>query len=70
MNKIRIKDIPVGTLLVVLSFCSAYAVMYLAGFPPLLHIVGILLLSLMTSRLANVGIDLIFGIEVNVKKDD
>lgn len=70
MNKIKIKDVPVGVLLIVLSLFCVYGVMYLSGFPSLLHLIGIVLLSIICSRLVNVGADLISGIEVNVKKDD
>lgn len=70
MSKIIIKDIPVGVLLIVLSFFCIYGIMYYTGFPPLLQLIAIVLLSIASLRLIKVGMDLIFGIEVNVKKDE
>lgn len=69
MNKIIVKDIPVGVLLIVLSFFCIYGIMYFTGFPPLLQLIAIVLLSIASLRLIKVGMDLISGIEVNVKND-
>ena len=63
-----IRDVPIGVLLIVLGFFCVYFVQYLAGFPTLLPLLGILFSSIAANRLVNVGLDVIVGIEVSDKK--
>ena len=64
-----IRDVPIGVLLIVLGLFCVYFVQYLAGFPALLPLLGILFSSIAANRLVNVGLDVIVGIEVTNKND-
>ncbi len=64
-----IRDVPIGVLLIVLGLFCVYFVQYLAGFPTLLPLLGILFSSIAANRLVNVGLDVIVGIEVTNKND-
>ena len=59
-----VRDVPIGVLLIVLGLFCVYFVQYLAGFPTLFPLVGILLSSVVAHRLINVGLDVIVGIEI------
>jgi hypothetical protein len=64
-----VKDIPIGTLLIVISLFCIYATSKLANNPPFLSLVGIFFLCFITNKLIAVGIDLIAGLEIPVKND-
>lgn len=63
-----VKDIPIGILLLVLSFYCLYGVMYFAGFPTTAYLIGIVFMAHLGIKLVIVGFDLIFGIEMKDNK--
>jgi hypothetical protein len=62
MEKTRfIKDIPVGVLIIVLAQFVFYGVVYLANFPKLSEMFGIVIGTLVSSDMINYGVKLIKG---------
>jgi hypothetical protein len=59
----KIKDVPVGVLILVLSQFVFYGVIYLAKFPPFWELAGIVFFTLVSSDMINYGIKLIKGYE-------
>jgi hypothetical protein len=60
----RVKDIPVGVLIIVLAQFLFYGVVYLANFPSFWELFGIVLLTLLTSDMVNIGVRLIKGFDL------
>jgi hypothetical protein len=58
-----IQDIPVGVLLIVLSQFVFYGVIYIAKFPSLWELMGIVFLTLVSTDMVSYGIKLIKGYE-------
>ena len=59
----KIKDVPVGVLIIVLAQFVFYGVIYLAKFPPFWELAGIVFLTLVSSDMVHFGIRLIKGYE-------
>jgi hypothetical protein len=59
----KIKDVPVGVLILVLSQFVFYGVIYLAKFPPFWELAGIVFCTLVASDMFHFGIKLIKGYE-------
>jgi hypothetical protein len=64
-----IRDVPIGALLIVLSLWCVSIVHYLANWPDILTLTGIIVASVLGQRLLLVGIDVIMGIKVEDKND-
>lgn len=62
-NSKRVKDVPFGVLVIVLSQFLFYGVIYLAKFPSFWELFGIVLLTLLTSDMVNFGVRLIKGFD-------
>jgi ABC-type multidrug transport system permease subunit len=58
-----IQDIPVGVLLIVLAQFVFYGVVYIAKFPSLWELMGIVFLTLVSTDMVSYGIKLIKGYE-------
>jgi hypothetical protein len=56
-----IQDIPVGVLILVLSQFVFYGVIYIAKFPSIFELMGIVFLTLVSTDMVNFGIKLIKG---------
>lgn len=56
-----IKDVPVGVLIIVLAQFIFYGVIYLANFPKLPELFGIVIFTLMSNDMVSYGIRLIKG---------
>jgi hypothetical protein len=59
----KIKDVPMGVLILVLSQFVFYGVIYLAKFPPFWELAGIVFCTLVASDMVHFGIKLIKGYE-------
>ena len=59
----RVKDVPVGVLILVLSQFVFYGVIYLAKHPPFWELAGIVFCTLVASDMVNFGIRLIRGFD-------
>jgi len=61
----KVKDVPVGILILVLSQFVFYGVIYLAKFPPFWELAGIVFCTLVASDMVHFGVRLIRGYEVD-----
>ena len=59
----KIKDIPVGVLIIVLAHFVFYGAVYLSKFPNAWEMLGIVISILISSDMVNYGIKLIKGYE-------
>jgi hypothetical protein len=59
----KIKDVPVGVLMIVLANFVFYGAVYLANFPKLWEMLGITMLVLISTDMVQFGIKLIKGYE-------
>jgi len=60
----KVRDIPLGVLLIVVAQFFGYGVLYLANFPNILEYLGILLGTYSFGILTDLGIRCIKGIEI------
>jgi len=68
MKTTKVKDIPIGILLIVISLYCALGVSYLTNIASVTIIFLIMLLSMLCMKLIIVGIDLLIGIEIKDTK--
>ena len=61
----KVKDIPLGILIIVLSQFVLYGAFYLAKFPNWMEFAGIAFCVLFSSDMVNFGVRLIKGFEVD-----
>jgi hypothetical protein len=61
----KVKDIPIGVLILVLSQFVFYGVIYLAKHPPFLELAGIVFCTLVSSDMITFGMRLIRGYEID-----
>jgi hypothetical protein len=59
----KIKDVPVGVLIIVLSQFVFYGAVYLAKFPNVWEMLGLVMLVLVSTDMVQFGIKLIKGYE-------
>jgi hypothetical protein len=58
-----IKDLPMGVLIIVLAHFVFYGAVYLANFPKMWEMIGIVFCTLISSDMINFGFKLIKGYE-------
>jgi hypothetical protein len=61
----KVKDVPVGVLLIVLAQFVFYGVIYITKFPSMWELFGIVFLTLVSSDMVSYGIKLIKGYEID-----
>ena len=61
----KVRDVPVGVLLIVLAQFVFYGVVYITKFPSMWELFGIVFLTLVSSDMVSYGIKLIKGYEID-----